>query len=198
MFGIVDNLVRFARAVQNGRQNQCAFHRLIIPGDCYNSSFSVRLASGGGNKMENQAIATAAEPVAEVKPARLLLVDDKPANLLALEALLEDSKHEIVTASSGQEAIASALIDDFALILLDVMMPEMDGFETARHIRETERAGSGVKRRPDFAHRARWGARVRGTGYLAVRNATEGNFLAKKWHSVRFGAGTFRQRLIWR
>jgi signal transduction histidine kinase len=89
--------------------------------------------------MEHQAIATAAEPVAEVKPARLLLVDDKPANLLALEALLEDSKHEIVTASSGQEAIASALIDDFALILLDVMMPEMDGFETARHIRETER-----------------------------------------------------------
>ena len=89
--------------------------------------------------MEDLPIATATQLLAEAKPARLLIVDDKPANLLALEALLEKSEHEIVTAASGQEAIESARIYDFALILLDVMMPEMDGFETARHIRETER-----------------------------------------------------------
>lgn len=89
--------------------------------------------------MENQSIATAPDSLAEVRPARLLIVDDKRANLLALQALLEQPGHEIVQAASGQEAIASALVDDFALILLDVMMPEMDGFETARHIRETER-----------------------------------------------------------
>jgi two-component system sensor histidine kinase/response regulator len=90
--------------------------------------------------MENQAIATAPpDPLAERRPARLLIVDDKPANLLALQALLEQPGHEVVQAASGQEAIASALVDDFALILLDVMMPEMDGFETAQRIRETER-----------------------------------------------------------
>src|ERR1700730_1180362 len=89
--------------------------------------------------MENQAIATAPDSLAEVRPARLLIVDDKPANLLALQALLEQPGHEILQAASGQEAIASALVHDFALILLDVMMPEMDGFETAQHIRESER-----------------------------------------------------------
>ena len=91
--------------------------------------------------MENQAVATATDPLAEIKPAKLLLVDDKPANLLALQALLEEAGHEIVTAPSGQEALANALIDDFALILLDIMMPEMDGFETARRLREGERNG---------------------------------------------------------
>ncbi len=78
-------------------------------------------------------------PVPEEK-VKILVVDDRPANLLALESILEDLGQEIVKASSGKEALRHILNDDFALILLDVRMPEMDGFETASLIRERERS----------------------------------------------------------
>jgi PAS domain S-box-containing protein len=65
----------------------------------------------------------------------LLLVDDRPENLLALEALLEDLEFNIVAANSGKAALRSLLEQDFALILLDVEMPGLDGFETAALIR---------------------------------------------------------------
>ena len=70
--------------------------------------------------------------------AKLLLVDDQPANLLALEAILEGLGHELVRASSGEEALRRLLGQDFAIILLDVRMDGMDGFETAKHIRGPE------------------------------------------------------------
>jgi signal transduction histidine kinase len=89
--------------------------------------------------MESTGVASESEPLEEPTPVRLLLVDDRPANLLALEAVLDNRGYEIVTAISGREAIASVLANDFAVILLDVMMPEMDGFETASRIREVER-----------------------------------------------------------
>lgn len=73
------------------------------------------------------------------RPARILMVDDRPENLLALEAILHGLGHELVKASSGEEALKRLLIDDFALILLDVQMPNMDGFETAMHIKQRER-----------------------------------------------------------
>ncbi|HEX9107536.1 MAG TPA: response regulator, partial [Longimicrobiales bacterium] len=63
--------------------------------------------------------------------ARILLVDDRPENLLALEAILEPLGQEIVRASSGVEALRAVLREDFAVILLDVQMPGMNGFETA-------------------------------------------------------------------
>ena len=65
----------------------------------------------------------------------LLLVDDRPENLLALEAILDDLDFNIVTADSGKEALRCLLKQDFALILLDVEMPGLDGFETAELIR---------------------------------------------------------------
>jgi signal transduction histidine kinase len=71
---------------------------------------------------------------------KILLVDDRPANLLTLESILEDLGQEMVKATSGKEALRSLLKDDFAVILLDVKMPEMDGFETATLIRERERS----------------------------------------------------------
>src|SRR5215470_545850 len=71
---------------------------------------------------------------------KLLLVDDHPENLLALEALLEGPGHEIFLACSGQEALRCLLQFDFAVIILDVMMPGMDGFETAALIRQRERS----------------------------------------------------------
>ena len=72
-------------------------------------------------------------------PAKILLVDDRPENLLALEAILHGLGHEMVKAGSGEEALKQLLSDDFALILLDVQMPGMDGFETATHIKQRRR-----------------------------------------------------------
>ena len=79
----------------------------------------------------------AMEPQAKV---RILVVDDQPDNLLSVEAVLERLGEEIVTANSGREALRRLLEDDFAVIVLDVMMPEMDGFETAALIRSRERS----------------------------------------------------------
>ena len=71
--------------------------------------------------------------------ARILMVDDRPENLLALEAILSVFDHELVRASSGDEALKALLTGDFAVILLDVAMPGMDGLETAAHIKRRER-----------------------------------------------------------
>ena len=64
--------------------------------------------------------------------SRSLLVDDRPENLLALEAILEPLGQQLVRASSGDEALRQLLDHDFAVILLDVQMPGINGFETAR------------------------------------------------------------------
>ena len=69
----------------------------------------------------------------------ILLVDDRPENLFALEGLLESPGLNIVKASSGNEALGLMLEHDFALVLLDVQMPGMDGFETAELMRGTEK-----------------------------------------------------------
>src|SRR5690242_20988782 len=76
---------------------------------------------------------------AMVQKAKILLVDDRPENLLALEAILSALDQTLVRASSGEEALKALLTDDFAVILLDVQMPGMDGFETAAHIKRRER-----------------------------------------------------------
>ena len=69
----------------------------------------------------------------------VLLVDDRQENLLALEAVLAPLPCRLVTATSGQEALRRLLHDEFALILLDVQMPELDGFETAEYIKRREK-----------------------------------------------------------
>jgi two-component system, sensor histidine kinase and response regulator len=69
----------------------------------------------------------------------LLLVDDRPENLLALEAVLEPLGHRLVRAQSGEEALRHLLIDEVAVIILDVQMPGLDGFETAAAIKGRER-----------------------------------------------------------
>ncbi len=71
---------------------------------------------------------------------KILLVDDQADNLLSAGAVLEALGEEVVTAESGREALRQLLDHDFAVIVLDVMMPEMDGFETAAFIRERERS----------------------------------------------------------
>ncbi len=63
---------------------------------------------------------------------RILLVDDRPENLLVLEGVLEDCGYELFRATSGQEALRMVLKHEFDLVLLDVQMPGMDGFEVAQ------------------------------------------------------------------
>jgi signal transduction histidine kinase len=89
--------------------------------------------------MPGTAVGKAKEPEVSAK-VKILMVDDRPANLLALETILEDLGQELVKATSGKEALRHLLNNDFAVILLDVKMPEMDGFETAALIRERERS----------------------------------------------------------
>ena len=71
--------------------------------------------------------------------ARVLIVDDRADNLLALRAVLEPLGLDLVEADSGEEALRHLLAGEFALIILDVQMPVLDGFETARLIRGRER-----------------------------------------------------------
>jgi two-component system, sensor histidine kinase and response regulator len=75
-----------------------------------------------------------------VEPVKILLVDDSPENLLSAGAVLEALGQEVIKAESGREALRQLLDHDFAVILLDIMMPEMDGFETAALIRQRERS----------------------------------------------------------
>ncbi len=69
---------------------------------------------------------------------KILVVDDTPENIIALEMLLEKLDADIITASSGKEALSSTLDHDFALILLDVMMPGMNGYEVAEHLQKKD------------------------------------------------------------
>ncbi|MGN6547095.1 MAG: PAS domain S-box protein [Aureliella sp.] len=72
--------------------------------------------------------------------ASILLVDDNPANLVSLRAVLEGLGHTLVEVYSGEDALKRLEAEDFAVVLLDVMMPGMSGFETARRIRQHPRS----------------------------------------------------------
>jgi signal transduction histidine kinase len=76
---------------------------------------------------------------ATLEPVRILLVDDQPGRLLTYQAILEPLGEQLVQASSGREALKLLMEDDFALILLDVNMPDMDGFETASLVHQHPR-----------------------------------------------------------
>ena len=73
-------------------------------------------------------------------PASILLVDDYPANLLALEAVLQPLGHTLVRATSGEAALKAVLRQEFAVIIMDVQMPGLDGFQTAALLKTRERS----------------------------------------------------------
>ncbi len=75
-----------------------------------------------------------------MKQVSILVVDDRDENLMAVEAVLNDPRYRLVRARSGREALKEVLDQDFALILLDVVMPGVDGYETATLIRERPRS----------------------------------------------------------
>ena len=92
--------------------------------------------------------------------AKILLVDDRDENLVALEAILSSLDQELVSVQSGEAALKALLTDEFAVILLDVVMPGMDGFETATHIKRRMKTRdipiiflTAVNADPDYAFR---------------------------------------------
>ncbi len=103
---------------------------MSIPSRQMPGAIGAGAASAGGQREE---------PVAREK-VKILLVDDNPDNLVSIEAALEALNEEIVSARSGTEALRYLLESDFAAILLDVKMPDMDGFETAELIRSRKRS----------------------------------------------------------
>jgi CheY-like chemotaxis protein len=80
------------------------------------------------------------EPERAPIPVNILVVDDRKENLIAMQALLREESpgYRITTAASGAEAIEHVKVTEFALILIDIQMPGMDGYETVKHIKELE------------------------------------------------------------
>jgi PAS domain S-box-containing protein len=72
-------------------------------------------------------------------PVDILLVDDHEENLVALKAILASPEYRLVAVTSGEQALAALLRQEFALVLLDAVMPTMDGFEVANHMKQLER-----------------------------------------------------------
>jgi signal transduction histidine kinase len=78
-------------------------------------------------------------PMSEREPVNILLVDDQPAKLLSYEVILRDLGENLIKAQSGREALERILKNDIAVVLLDVVMPDLDGFELAAMIRDHPR-----------------------------------------------------------
>ncbi len=92
--------------------------------------------------------------------AKILLVDDREENLIALEAILGSLEQELIRARSGEDALKALLMHEYAVILLDVVMPGMDGFEVARDIKRRKKTRdvpiiflTAVNSDPDYAFR---------------------------------------------
>jgi len=82
----------------------------------------------------------AAPKASGTQEVSLLLVDDRPENLLALKAILDRPDYRLVSATTGEEALGLALRETFAVALIDIAMPGMDGLEVAVHLKELERS----------------------------------------------------------
>src|SRR5437762_660712 len=91
---------------------------------------------GSNHTASNHSVPNSETTPAAKARARILMVDDNRANLVALEAVLLPLGHELVSANSGEEALRMLLSGEFALILLDVQMPGLDGFRTAQLIKD--------------------------------------------------------------
>src|SRR3954470_14115396 len=79
------------------------------------------------------------DPMGQDDKVSILLVDDQPAKLLSYEVILRELDENLLVASSGREALECLLKNDIAVVLLDVCMPELDGFELAAMIRDHPR-----------------------------------------------------------
>ncbi len=101
------------------------------------------MLTGNGRAGEGGAKAFARGPASSrPPPINILIVDDEPKNLTVLEAILDNPEYRLVRAESGEQALLALLFDDFALLILDIRMPEMTGFELARMARERKRTAN--------------------------------------------------------
>ena len=89
--------------------------------------------------VNSASVGTAARQAGQSRKVDILLVDDQAARLLTYESILRDLNHNLVAAHSGAEALEKLMRQEFAVVLLDVSMPDMDGFEAARLIHEHPR-----------------------------------------------------------
>jgi two-component system sensor histidine kinase/response regulator len=101
---------------------------------------SETVVAESGNPRQEQTDPLSRFPAEGDDRVNILLVDDQPANLVALEAMLQGLGQNLIRAESGREALKWLLTHEFAVILLDVKMPEMDGFETAALIRQRDKS----------------------------------------------------------
>ncbi|HEV3026742.1 MAG TPA: response regulator [Planctomycetota bacterium] len=92
------------------------------------------MGSGAGGEFGSSSVTPAPSPGSIERPS-VLIVDDTPANLLAFSSLLDGEGYDLLTARSGPDALKLVLRREFAVILLDVRMPGMDGIETATFLR---------------------------------------------------------------
>ncbi len=82
------------------------------------------------------------QPADRGEPINILLVDDEPKNLTALETVLDDPRYRLVRAGSADEALLALVAEEFALLVLDIQMPGMNGFELAQMIKERKKTAS--------------------------------------------------------
>src|SRR4051794_41978459 len=82
---------------------------------------------------------SAAELAAAEEPINILIVDDEPKNLVALETVLDDPGYRLVCAGSADEALLALVAEEFALLVLDIQMPGMNGFELAHMVKQRKK-----------------------------------------------------------
>lgn len=112
------------------------------------STFHVRLSLAPARERPQSTSEPPKEPT--LPPLRILVVDDAPMNTELMTILLQRNGHEVSSASGGAEALAAVTAQRFDIVLMDLMMPEIDGLETARRIRAAE-AAAGLQRTPIVA-----------------------------------------------
>src|SRR5512138_2889668 len=122
---------------QTGRYRADAVCPPVVAASVMGTNHGSALADRGSGRDENRGLSPDLKQMAETEETvNILAVDDSAEKLLAISALLADLGQNVVTATSGREALRHLLRQEFAVVLLDVNMPGMDGFETAALIRQ--------------------------------------------------------------
>lgn len=105
-------------------------------------NFDLHPPPDGGPLQTSAPPPSPAELAAAAEPINILIVDDEPKNLMALETVLDDPSYRLVRAGSADEALLALVQEEFALLVLDIQMPGMNGFELAQMIKQRKKTAS--------------------------------------------------------